>query len=149
MADTLDAAALRAIAAQVQARKAAEEQRLLEAEEAKRKALLDELATPFEVTEEVIARGLERVGAMVQAAAERGRTETMIFRFPNALTTDKGRAINHAEAGWPETLTGKPKQVYAFWQVHLAPKGFKLRAEIVDFPEGMPGDVGFFLSWGD
>lgn len=149
MATTLDVNALRQVAAEVEARKAAEEQKLLDAEEAKRKALLDELSTPLEMTEEAIERGLQRVAAMVQAAAERGRTEVLAFRFPNALTTDRGRAINYAESGWPNTLTGRPKQVYQFWETHLAPKGFKLRASIVDFPGGMPGDVGFFLSWGD
>lgn len=149
MGTTLDVNALRQVAAEVEARKAAEEQRLHDAEEAKRKALIDELSTPLEVNEETIERGLQRVAAMVQSAAERGRTETMVFRFPNVLTTDKGRAINYGEAGWPNTLTGRPKQVYQFWETHLAPKGFKLKAMIVDFPGGMPGDVGFFLSWGD
>jgi hypothetical protein len=149
MAATLDVNALRQVAAEVEARKAAEEQKLLDAEEAKRKALLDELSTPFEMTEEVIQRGLQRVTTVVQGAAERGRTEVLVFRFPNVLTTDKGRSINYGEAGWPNTLTGRPKQVYQFWEAHLAPKGFKLKASIVDFPGGMPGDVAFFLSWGD
>ncbi|WP_144185881.1 hypothetical protein [Elioraea rosea] len=145
----LDVGALRRIAAEVEARKAAEEQRHQEAEAAKRKALLDELATPLPVNEETISRGLQRVTAMVQAAAERGRTEVLVFRFPNVLTTDKGRAINHGEPSWPNTLTGRPLQLYRFWETHLAPKDLKLRASIVDFPGGMPGDVGFFLSWGE
>jgi len=149
MAMELDINALRQVAAEVEARKAAEEQRIRDAEEARRKALLDELSTEIEPTPEAIQRGLERVSAMVRAAAERGRTELMVFRFPNLLTTDKGRAINHAEPGWPETLTGRPAQIYRFWKTHLEAKGFRLSAQIVDFPGGMPGDVGFFLAWGD
>jgi hypothetical protein len=149
MADPLDITALKRTAAEAEARKAAEEQRFRDAEEAKRKALLEELSTPIEPTPEAIQRGLDRVGAMVHAAAERGLTETMIFRFPNALTTDKARAINTGEADWPRTLTGRPAQVYRFWQTHLAPKGFRLRAMVVEYPDGMPGDVGFFLAWGD
>jgi hypothetical protein len=149
MTTELDVTALRRLAAEVEAQKAAEEQRLREAEEAKRKALLEELSTEIEPTPEAIERGLERVAAMVRAAAERGRTELMVFRFPNELTTDKGRAINHAEPGWPETLTGRPAQIYRFWKIHLAPKGFRLAAQIIDFPGGMPGDVGFILAWGD
>lgn len=149
MADPLDISALKRTAAEVEARRAAEEQRFRDAEEAKRKALLEELATPIERTPEAISRGIERVGAMVHAAAEQGKTETMIFRFPNALTTDKGRAINAGESDWPRTLTGRPAQVHAFWQTHLAPKGFRLRAMIVEYPGGMPGDVGFFLAWGE
>jgi hypothetical protein len=149
MASTLDISALKKAAAEVEARRAAEEQRFRDAEEAKRKALLDELATPIEPTPEAFQRGLDRVAAMVSAAAERGRTETMVFRFPNALTTDKGRAINNAESDWPRTLTGRPAQLYGFWKSHLEPKGFRLKATVVDYPGGMPGDIGFFLAWGD
>lgn len=149
MADPLDITALRQTAAEVEARKAAEEQRFRDAEDAKRKALIEELSTPIEPTPEAIARGLERVGAMVRAAAERGRTETMILRFPNVLTTDKGRAINTGEADWPRTLTGRPAQVHRFFEAYLAPKGFRLRAMVVEYPGGMPGDIGFFLAWGD
>jgi hypothetical protein len=33
-------------------------------------------------------------------------------------------------------------------RVHqLEPKGYKLRAQIMDFPGGMQGDVGIFLRW--
>lgn len=149
MTDPLDIAALRSVAAAMEASRAAEEQRFREAEEAKRKALIEELSTPIEPTPEAIQRGLERVSAMVHAAAERGRTETMIFRFPNALTTDKGRAINNGEADWPRTLTGRPAQVHGFWKAYLAPKGFRLKAMVVEYPGGMPGDIGLFLDWGD
>lgn len=145
----LDVNALRQMAAEVEARKAAEEAHHREAEEAKRKALLEELSTPVTLDETTIERGLARVGAMVQAAAERGRTEVLAFRFPNLLTTDKGRAINVGESDWPRTLTGRPQQMYQFWQQHLAPQGFRLRAMVVDYPGGMPGDIGFFLSWGE
>ncbi|WP_291298123.1 hypothetical protein [Elioraea sp.] len=145
----LNVNALRQVAAEVEARKAAEEARHREAEDAKRKELLDELSKPLVADEKAIERGLSRVGAMVQAAAERGRTEVLAFRFPNQLTTDKGRAINVGEADWPRTLSGRPQQVYQFWQQHLAPQGFRLRAMVVDYPGGMPGDIGFFLAWGE
>jgi hypothetical protein len=29
----------------------------------------------------------------------------------------------------------------------LRSKGYRLRVQIVDFPKGMPGDVGMTLSW--
>ena len=32
-----------------------------------------------------------------------------------------------------------------FWREHLQPLGFGLRAEVFEYPEGMPGDIGFFL----
>ena len=69
------------------------------------------------------------------------------MRFPSALCTDKGRAINNAEPDWPATLTGRPRQAYEFWKEHLQPAKYKLRAMIIDWPGGLPGDVAFFLSW--
>jgi hypothetical protein len=149
MTTGLDVNALRQIAAEVEARKAAEEAHHRDTEEAKRKALLEELSTPLEMDDGMVERGLARVAAMVQAAAERGRTEVLAFRFPNALTTDRGRAINVGESDWPRTLTGRPQQMYQFWEKRLAPQGFRLRAMVVDYPGGMPGDIGFFLAWGD
>lgn len=88
-----------------------------------------------------------RVSRVVQSAAERGAREVLVVRFPSAYCTDGGRAINNFEAGWPETLTGFAKHAHEFWQKEMAPQGYKLRAEIMDFPGGMPGDVGIFLRW--
>jgi len=34
-----------------------------------------------------------------------------------------------------------------FYQKELHPLGFKCQAEIISFPDGMPGDVGLFLKW--
>ena len=73
----------------------------------------------------------------------------MVLRFPCALCTDKGRGINNADKDWPETLTGRPRQAYKFWRDHLRPAGYRLKAMIIEWPGGLPGDVGFFLQWGD
>ncbi len=73
----------------------------------------------------------------------------MVMRFPSALCTDKGRAINNYEHGWPDTLIGRPRQAYELWHDRLQPAGYRLKAMIVDWPGGMPGDVGFFLEWGE
>jgi len=62
----------------------------------------------------------------------------MVMRFPNLLCTDKGRAINNSDPSWPETLTGRPRQLRAM-----------ASAMIIEWPGGLPGDVGFFLKWGD
>ena len=69
------------------------------------------------------------------------------MRFPNTLCTDKGRALNNSERTWPDTLVGRPRQAYEFWREHLQPAGYRLKALIVDWPGGLPGDVGFFLGW--
>jgi hypothetical protein len=89
----------------------------------------------------------ERVSRVVKGAAERGEREILALRFPSEYCTDGGRAINNFEPDWSETLTGFAKRAYEFWQKELQPQGYKLRAQIVDFPGGMPGDVGIFLKW--
>jgi hypothetical protein len=71
-----------------------------------------------------------------------------VYRFPNNLCSDNGRAINQQEPGWEKTLTGIPKEIYEFWDRQLRQLDYKLRVQIVDFPGGMPGDVGMSLKWG-
>jgi hypothetical protein len=70
-----------------------------------------------------------------------------VYRFPNHLCTDHGRAINQHERGWEKTLTGVGKEIYEFWKRELDKRGYKIRYDIVDYPGGMPGDVGITLSW--
>jgi len=48
---------------------------------------------------------------------------------------------------WEKTLEGRPKLGYEFWHDHLRPLGFGLKAEVIEYPGGMPGDIGFFLTW--
>jgi cyclopropane fatty-acyl-phospholipid synthase-like methyltransferase len=89
----------------------------------------------------------ERLSRVVKSAAERGEREVLVIRFPSEYCTDAGRAINNFEANWPETLTGFAKRAFEFWQKELQPQGYKVRAQIMDFPGGMPGEVGLFLRW--
>lgn len=89
----------------------------------------------------------ERVSKVVRSAAERGEREVLAIRFSSEYCTDHGRAINNFEPGWPETLTGFAKRAFEFYQKELEPKGYKLRAQVLDFPGGVPGDVGIFLRW--
>jgi hypothetical protein len=89
----------------------------------------------------------ERVSKVVRAAAERGEREVLALRFSSQYCTDGGRAINSFEPDWPGTLTGFAKRAYDFWQKELEPQGYKLRAQIMDFPGGVPGDIGIFLRW--
>ena len=112
--------------------------------EAEKKMLLEKLTKPSGVSDE---EALRRVAAIIERAAANGLTEVQVYRFPNALCTDHGRAINQQEPGWETTLTGLPKEMYEFWERQLRPRGYKLRVQIVDFPDGMPGDVGLTLKW--
>jgi CBS domain-containing protein len=82
-------------------------------------------------------------------AAEQGLKELMLLRFPSQLCSDGGRAVNVAEAGWPATLRGEAAELYLRWENELKPRGFHLAARVVDFPGGMPGDIGLFLVWGE
>ena len=52
------------------------------------------------------------------------------------------------EPGWEATLTGIPKEIYDFWKRQLQPRGYHIRYETINYPGGMPGDVGIILSWG-
>ena len=58
------------------------------------------------------------------------------------------KAINQAEEGWEKTLTGVPKEIYEFWKRQLQPRGYHIRYEVVDYPNGMPGDIGIVIAWG-
>ena len=128
-----------------EAEKAAESARRVAAEDAEKKALLDQLAKPSGVTDET---RMERVAAIIQRAVNNGQTEVFVGKFPNSLCTDHGRAINQAEPGWEKTLTGQPKELYAFWERSLRPLGYRLKVQVLDFPGGMPGEIGATLSWG-
>jgi len=88
-----------------------------------------------------------RVTLAVRRAAERGEKEIQVMRFSSEFCTDQGRAINNFEPHWPETLTGFAKEAYEAWDQHPRPLGYKLRAQILDYPGGMPGDVGMILYW--
>jgi hypothetical protein len=121
-----------------QARQAAEA-------EAEKQAFLERLAKPSGVSdEEAIRRGIK----LIERAVANGKTEVQVHRFPNQLCTDKGRAIIQQEAGWENTLTGVPKEIYQLWAKYFRPRGYKLRVEIIDYPGGLPGDVGMTLMWG-
>src|SRR5215470_3646227 len=112
--------------------------------EAEKKMLLDKLTKPSGVSDD---EALRRVSTIIERAVSNGLTEVQVYRFPNALCTDHGRAINQQEQGWEQTLTGLPKEMYQFWERQLRPRGYKIRFQIVDFPDGMPGDVGITLKW--
>jgi hypothetical protein len=123
----------------------AEKQARMRAEaQAEKKALIDHLSKPSGISEEeAIRRGI----AIIERAMKNRLTEIEVFRFPNQLCTDKGRAINNQEPGWEKTLTGAPKEIYQLWEKYFRPRGYKLKVQIVDFPNGMPGDIGMTLSW--
>ena len=130
--------------AEMEAEKATEYMRKRAAAEAEKKELLDRLAKPSGVSDE---ERMKRAAAIIKRAVSNGLTEVEVGRFPNNLCTDKGRALNQQEPGWEDTLTGLPKEVYQFWKKYLEPRGYRLKFQIADWPNGMPGDVSVTLIW--
>jgi hypothetical protein len=115
----------------------------------------------FKLTDEIIQSGLDRI----KRAFERGETELMFSSFPSSFCTDNGRAIISAgvppinkpskeevarqaeQPDWLLTLPSGVHQVFDYWKANLKPGGFKFEARIINYPGGMPGDVGLFFSW--
>ena len=128
-----------------EAEEATKQARKLAEAEAEKKALLDQFTKPSGLSDE---EAIQRAIKIIERAVSNGRTEVEVHRFPNQLCTDRGRAINQQEPGWENTLTGVPKEIYELWAKYFRQRGYKLKVEIVDFPGGMPGDVGMTLKWG-
>ena len=128
-----------------EAEKAKEFMRAKIAAEAEKRELIEELAKPTGLSEE---EKIKRASAVIQRAVRNGLHEVQVYRFPNIICTDRGRAINQMEAGWEKTLTGIPKEIYQLWQDYLQPRGYKIAYQIINFPGGVPGDIGITLSWG-
>jgi hypothetical protein len=143
-AGTFSAADLKRRMAEREAAKAAEELQRMREQEEKQKAVMAEFHRPPDRTPEQV---LQHVTTLVNHAAEAGQTEVQVYRFPNHLCSDRGRRINNSQPDWEKTLEGRPKLAYEFWHDHLRPLGFGLRAEVIEYPGGMPGDIGFFLTW--
>jgi hypothetical protein len=141
----LTAKELQAKIAAAQAAKASEAMKHLQAEEAEKAALMERLSKPSGLTDDEV---MAKASTIIGRAVENGLLSVQVFRFPNHLCTDNGRAINQREAGWEATLTGIPKELYDFFQRQLQPRGYHIRYEILDYPGGMPGDVVVTIAWG-
>ena len=127
-----------------EAEMASAEMRKRSAQEAEKAALIEQMSKPLGYSDE---EAMRRAVTIIERATSNGLSEVLVYRFPNQLCTDHGRAINQQEPGWESTLTGVPKEIYALWHKYFRDQGYKLRVQIVDFPGGMPGDVGMTLSW--
>ena len=143
-AGTFSAADIKRRMAEREAAKAAEEMRHVREQEERQKAVMQEFQKPPARTPEQL---MQLVTTLVNRAAEQGHSEVQVYRFPNELCTDNGRAINNFEANWDKTLTARPKLAYEFWHDHLRPLGFGLKAEVLEYPGGKPGDIGLSLTW--
>ena len=138
------ASACRTKIAEVEGEKASEYMRNKAKADAEKKELMDRLSKPSGVSDD---ERLKRAAAIIKRAVSNGLREVEVGRFPNALCTDHGRAINQMEKGWEKTLNGIPKEIFQLWSDYLKPRGYRIRYQIVDFPGGVPGDISITISW--
>src|ERR1041384_7287783 len=129
---------LQARIAEVEGRKASAALKAQHAEDEEKRARLERLSKPSGLSDDEV---MHKASIIINRAVENGQMSVQIFRFPNHLCTDNGRAINKAEACWEKTLTGIPLEILEFWRRQLKPRGYHIQYQILDFPHGMPGDV--------
>jgi hypothetical protein len=133
-------------AALKEAEKAEEYARLAAAAESEKRALIERLGRPSGKSEE---EKVQLASTVIQRAVRNGLTEVQVYRFPNSLCTDRGRAINQQELGWENTLTGIPKEIFQLWTDYLKPRGYRISYQIIDYSGGVPGDIAITIAWGD
>ncbi len=124
--------------------KAEEHAKRLAAAEAEKRAMIEKLSKPSGLSEE---EKVKLASTVIQRGVRNGLSEVQVYRFPNSLCADHGRAINQMEKGWEKTLTGIPKEIYQLWSDYLQPRGYRIRYQIVDFPGGVPGDISITINW--
>ena len=129
-----------------EAEKADQYTRALAAAEAEKRTLIEKLSKPSGLTED---EKVKLASSVIQRAVRNGLTEVQVYRFPNTLCTDKGRAINQQEPGWEKTLTGIAQEIFKLWSDYLKPRGYRIRYQVVEFPGGVPGDIGIVIVWSD
>jgi len=133
-------------AAVQEAAKAEEHAQRLAAVEAEKRALIERLSKPSGLSED---EKVKLASTVIQRAVRNGLSEVQVYRFPNSICTDNGRAINQQEPGWEKTLRGIPLEIFQLWSDYLKPRGYRIKYQIVDFPGGMPGDISIVIAWGD
>lgn len=121
------------------AREALEKRRKLEEQQ-------DQLRQEF-MQRDVGPDAIERVNRLVRHAAEQGQREVMLFRFPAEYCKDHGRAINNFDPDWHTTLSGFALKAHEAYTHSLQPLGYRMRAQVLNYPDGNLGEVGIFLSW--
>jgi hypothetical protein len=111
----------------------------------------DERASLREIfmSREIHPEAKTRVNAAIQRAAQQGERQLLALKFPASYCNDQGRRINNMEPDWPNSLEGFAKKAYEYYMAELKPLGFKLTAQVLDYPGGMPGDIGLYLRWAD
>jgi hypothetical protein len=143
MSDLLLPADLKKIARETALAKAEEDERRIKKQEEEKKRLhesfLRDRIDPVEAT--------NRVNSAVRRAAEQGLDEIQVFTFPASFCNDNGRRINNNLPDWPDSLEGLAKSAYEYFNTELRPKGYSAVVRVLDYPDGVPGTIAFYLKW--
>ena len=99
------------------------------------------------MSREVAPEAIDRINNAVRNAAKNGAQRLQVITFPCTFCSDGGRRINIADPEWPSSLEGFAKKAYDFFVKELKPLGYKLSAEIISFPGGIPGEAALILKW--
>jgi hypothetical protein len=99
------------------------------------------------MSREIQPEAIDRINNAVRNAAKNGQHRLQVVTFPCSFCSDGGRRINIADREWPSTLEGFAKKAYEFFVKELRPLGYKLHAEIISFPGGIPGEAALVLQW--
>jgi hypothetical protein len=116
------------------------------AREAKEKQATKELREAF-LSRDIHPDVATRLNNAIRHAAEQGLHELQVITFPSDYCNDGGRKINSFDPDWPQSLEGFAKKAYDYYEAELKKLGYKLQAQVLNYPNGMPGDVGMFLKW--
>jgi len=123
-------------------KKAAEHLKSAKKQEEEQKALHEMF-----MAREISPNARERINDAVRRAAEHGLNELQVITFASTYCSDRGRRINNNEPDWPESLEGFAKKAYDYFDKELRPLGYKLRVQVLDYPGGVPGNIGLYLKW--
>lgn len=125
-----------------------------EIEEAKKKA--DKARAQDEIKRKAYEEFMDRrftdedrlqIRTKVMRAAEQGHLELEVLQFPSAYLEDHGRRINNGDSDWPVSLAGYAKSLYEAYQDLAEPQGYNLTARVLNYPDGMIGDIALVVNW--
>ena len=103
--------------------------------EAEMKSLLEQLAKPSGLSDE---EALRRVTVIIERAVSNGLTEVQVYRPQHALHRSRTR---HQSAGarLGDYAHRPSEEMFRSGSGSSSPRGYKIKFQIVDFPNGMPG----------
>ncbi|MFA5949460.1 MAG: hypothetical protein WC807_04185 [Hyphomicrobium sp.] len=133
---------LNEILAEAEAKKMEDERRLKEKKEREQRALAEDF-----MAREIKPDAIDRLNEAVSRAASLGHKQLQLFTFPASFCNDGGRRINNMLPDWPTSLEGIAKKAYAYYERELKPLGYKMTAEVISFPGGVPGEIALYLKW--